>query len=248
MIRALALAFGFAAVAAAVDAPNILMLVADDWGGGDAGCYGNPDARTPVLDALAARGLRCDVAIVPAPQCAPSRAALLTGRHIWQLAEAGVHASVFPPRFATLPDRLQQAGWWVGWTGKGWGPGDWKVGGRTSDPCGPVWNSAYLNERRPDEGIANKDYTANYRAFLDARPAGTATFFFSAAMSRTAATPPEPAAATASRSRACRDTCPTRPRSVPTSPTTTARWRGWTASLARCWPSWSGVANANAPW
>ena len=60
--------------------PNLLLVVIDDMGMGDVGCYGSPDALTPRLDALAAEGVRCSQFYVMSPVCSPSRASLLTGR------------------------------------------------------------------------------------------------------------------------------------------------------------------------
>lgn len=60
---------------------NIALLVADDLGWGDLACYGSRDIPTPHLDRLAREGIRFETAYVAAPYCAPSRAALLTGRY-----------------------------------------------------------------------------------------------------------------------------------------------------------------------
>lgn len=59
--------------------PNVIVMIADDLGYGELGCYGG-DLPTPNLDALAARGVRCTSGYVTAPFCAASRAALITGR------------------------------------------------------------------------------------------------------------------------------------------------------------------------
>jgi len=60
--------------------PNILLILADDLGYGDLSSYGHPQIKTPVLDRLAAEGVRFTSFYVPAPVCAPSPAGLMTGR------------------------------------------------------------------------------------------------------------------------------------------------------------------------
>ncbi|MDX2149278.1 MAG: sulfatase-like hydrolase/transferase [Bryobacteraceae bacterium] len=60
---------------------NVIVIVTDDQGIGDLGCYGDPDARTPHLDGLAARGIRFTQWYSNAPICSASRAALLTGKY-----------------------------------------------------------------------------------------------------------------------------------------------------------------------
>ena len=60
--------------------PNVLFILTDDQGPWAAGCYGNPEIRTPSLDRLAASGMRFERFFVASPVCSPSRATLLTGR------------------------------------------------------------------------------------------------------------------------------------------------------------------------
>ena len=61
--------------------PNFLVIVTDDQGIGDVGCYGHPEVRTPNLDRLAASGVRFTQWYANAPVCSASRAAILTGRY-----------------------------------------------------------------------------------------------------------------------------------------------------------------------
>ena len=64
----------------AAQKPNIVLIVADDLGGRDLGCYGSKYHRTPHLDALAAAGVRFTDAYAACPVCSPTRAAILTGK------------------------------------------------------------------------------------------------------------------------------------------------------------------------
>lgn len=61
--------------------PNVVVIFVDDLGIGDVGCYGAKDIPTPHIDSIATNGVLCKQGYVTAPQCAPSRAGLLTGRY-----------------------------------------------------------------------------------------------------------------------------------------------------------------------
>ena len=63
------------------DKPNIVLIVADDLGGRDVGCYGSAFHQTPHIDALAKRGMRFVNAYSASPLCSPTRASILTGLH-----------------------------------------------------------------------------------------------------------------------------------------------------------------------
>src|SRR5258705_13924362 len=60
--------------------PNVVLIITDDVGYGDIGSYGAPDIRTPNIDRLAKEGVRL-TDFYAAPQCTPTRAALMTGRY-----------------------------------------------------------------------------------------------------------------------------------------------------------------------
>lgn len=61
--------------------PNIVLILIDNVGYGDLGCYGNREVLTPAIDRLAKQGVRCTEFYTASPSCSTSRAALLTGRH-----------------------------------------------------------------------------------------------------------------------------------------------------------------------
>src|SRR5262245_18804265 len=65
----------------ALGKPNIVVIVADDLGYGDLGCYGSTEVRTPHLDRLAKEGVRMTDAYANAAVCSPTRAALITGQY-----------------------------------------------------------------------------------------------------------------------------------------------------------------------
>ena len=99
--------------------PNVLLVVADDMGWGDLSLRGNPNVRTPHLDALAAGGYAFDrfyVSVV----CAPTRAELLTGRHAVRYGVTGTSAGRerLDTGVVTLPEVLAEAGYATGLFGK----------------------------------------------------------------------------------------------------------------------------------
>ena len=97
-----------------VDRPNILLVLSDDHTAEFLGCYGNPTIHTPNLDRFAADGMRFTRFFCSAPQCVPSRAALLTARSPVAV-RMGRFTSPLPPDVVTLPELLRsEAGYFTG--------------------------------------------------------------------------------------------------------------------------------------
>ncbi len=147
--------------------PNILFAIADDHSWLHTSAAGDPVVRTPAIDRVARSGVLFRQAYTNAPACAPSRAAILTGRPCWSLEEAGSHASYFPRKLTVYPDLLASAGYHVGLTAKGAGPCNWKDAGWANNPAGPSFDARKL--AKPLEGIDPIDYAANFADFLHAR-------------------------------------------------------------------------------
>jgi len=125
--------------------PNILIAISDD--------QSFAHAAGPGFDRVAQSGVRFTQAICASPGCAPSRAAILTGKYPWQLEEGGTHASLFPRKLAVYPELLEKAGYAVGLTGKGAGPCNFKDAGWPHNPAGaasPDFDS-FLKTRAKDQ-------------------------------------------------------------------------------------------------
>ena len=137
--------------AQADDRPNFLFAIADDWSWPDAGAYGTPVVRTPTFDRLAREGLLFQQAYVSSPSCTPSRGAILTGQFHWRLESAANLWSIFPNKFVTYPEILAEAGYEVGVSGKGWGPG--RPENPKRDPAGKRYRSfsEFLTKRNKDK-------------------------------------------------------------------------------------------------
>ena len=125
-----------ASAAVAADArPNIVLVLADDLGYGELGCYGNPAAITPHLDRFAAEGLRLTDCHSACPVCSPSRSALLTGRHpyrngvfTWIPEGSPIHLRTSE---IALPALLRDAGYDTCHVGK------WHLNGKFNSPEQP---------------------------------------------------------------------------------------------------------------
>ena len=155
--------------AAAESRPNILFAVADDWSYGHAGAYGCHWVKTPAMDRVAREGILFTHAFTPIGKCAPSRAAILTGRNPWQLKAAANHWCFFPLEFKTFVEALGEQGYFVGMTGKGWAPGVANdAQGKPREMAGHPFAKRFLV--RPTMCISANDYAANFADFLAAAP------------------------------------------------------------------------------
>jgi arylsulfatase len=121
--------------------PNIILILADDLGFSDIGCYGG-EVRTPNLDALAAKGLRF-TQFYNAARCCPSRATLMTGlyphqahvgdmvdeyaRRIRETLNTPAYSDRLNPHAPTIAEALRAAGYHTGLSGK------WHLGYRTNE-------------------------------------------------------------------------------------------------------------------
>jgi arylsulfatase A-like enzyme len=115
--------------------PNIVLVLVDDLGWRDLGCYGSAFYETPVLDRLAAQGMRFTDAYAASPVCSPTRASIMTGKYPARLGITnwiGGHAvgrlcdvpsfSFLPQNEYTLARALRDAGYAT------WHVGKWHLG------------------------------------------------------------------------------------------------------------------------
>lgn len=161
---------------AAAGRPNILFCISDDQSYPHASAYGTRFLRTPGFDRIAQEGVLFHNAFTASPSCCPSRSSILSGQDFYRLREASMNHTAWPGGILIYTDLLAGAGYHVGFTGKGWGPGNWKISGRKFNPAGAEYNKLKLNP--PARYISPIDYAANFEAFLEARPKDTPFCFW----------------------------------------------------------------------
>jgi len=150
---------GFASLRAAEAQPNFVILLADDLGINDLGCYGRQDQRTPHLDKLAAEGVRFTQGYAAASVCSASRAALLTGqsparlkittflpgradRASHRLLSPTVNANL-PPGVQTIAELLKTKGYATAAVGK------WHLGGKGHQPTDHGFDEYFAGKPNP---------------------------------------------------------------------------------------------------
>jgi len=119
------------ACAQSLNKPNIVLVMADDQGWGDAGYNGHPFVRTPALDAMAEEGFVFDRFYAAAPVCSPTRASVMTGRSPIRTKVTN-HGRYMRPHEQTIGETLSAAGYVTGIFGK------FHLGsGQANSPCNP---------------------------------------------------------------------------------------------------------------
>ena len=146
-VLVLACALSVLPARAAQRAPNFVLIVADDLGYGDTGCYGQRLIATPKIDRLAAEGVRFTQAYAGGPVCTASRSVLLTGLHNGHTpARDNVphYHAYLQDDDVTIAEVLGSAGYRCGGVGK-WSLGDSGTVGRATNQGFDTW-FGYLNQ------------------------------------------------------------------------------------------------------
>jgi N-sulfoglucosamine sulfohydrolase len=97
--------------------PNILLILSDDHSAPYLGCYGNSDLKTPNIDQLASEGMRFNNCYTAAPQCAQSRASIMTGRNVVDIEMLNFSAAL-DRNTITYPELLKKEGYYIGLCGR----------------------------------------------------------------------------------------------------------------------------------
>ena len=116
--------------------PDIVLLLADDWGYPHAAPYGDRVVDSRVFDSVASEGMLFTRAYSAAPHSSPSRACILTGCHAHRLKEACNLNCNFPRDLTVYPELLEKAGYETVYWHKGWGPGVFSSTGWEHNPAG----------------------------------------------------------------------------------------------------------------
>lgn len=167
--------------------PNILIAICDDQSFSHTGFAGCTFVDTPGFDRIAGNGIYFSNCFAGSPGSAPSRGALVTGRHHWQNEQSGQHASSWMKKYIPLVDVLEKGGYHTGFTGKGVAPFQYARDERDSlwrgiDAAGKSYNSIRYQEKgdmdeRTASGISRINYFENFKAFMSGK-SETQPFYF----------------------------------------------------------------------
>ncbi len=162
LLVALLFCIAFSNSAFAADRPNVILVFIDDMGWGDFSCFGNTEASTPNIDAMAAEGIRFEQFYVNSPICSPSRVAVSTGMYPQRYRitsflnnrhsnEVRGVANWLTPEAPMLARSLQQAGYATAHSGK------WHMGGqRDVDDAPPISDYGFDTSLTNFEGMGPK--------------------------------------------------------------------------------------------
>jgi uncharacterized sulfatase len=148
-----------------IERPNFLLVITDDQSWQHTSFSGYPAVSTPNFDRIAREGVYFNHAYASAPTCTASRSAILTGQHFWRLGSAGQLWGEFPASLPTYQKILEQHGYKIGYTGKGWGPGKALLG----NPAGPAYNQI---RKEVDPAYSPFNHVENFKSFLQERKPG----------------------------------------------------------------------------
>ncbi|MFN7560176.1 MAG: sulfatase, partial [Prosthecobacter sp.] len=157
---------------AAEQRPNILFLLSDDHSYPFLSTYGSPNVKTPVVDQLAAEGMKFHRFFTGAPQCVPSRATLMTGRSP-VAARMTRFSAPLPRDEITLPELLRdQGGYFTGICGRSFHlDGSAKVGAAASKVFQEHVLKTFASRVDSLNSCGDNEVAAQVAAFLDKKPA-----------------------------------------------------------------------------
>lgn len=168
--------------------PNILIAISDDQSFPHTSFAGCEFINTPAFDRIAEEGIYFTNCMAASPGCAPSRSALVTGRHHWQNEQSGQHAAGWMAKYVPMVDMFEKAGYHAGFTSKGVSPfryGESIDGAilRESDAAGIRFDKYEYEEGSyekivPANKINDNNYYANFEYFMSEREEGKPFYFW----------------------------------------------------------------------
>jgi N-sulfoglucosamine sulfohydrolase len=168
--------------------PNILIAISDDQSYLHTSFAGCGFINTPAFDRVAENGIYFTNGIAASPGCAPSRSALVTGRHHWQNEQSGQHAAGWMIEYVPMVDMFENAGYHAGATAKGVSP--FMYGEsidntilRKGDAAGKKYDKYKYEEGSPGDlrtgnKINTNNYYANFEFFMSEREEGKPFYFW----------------------------------------------------------------------